>query len=552
MDQSNDSDTVRQHNHDRIRQQVRRNSFSPSPDHCPEDLGLLFEDEHTPPVELCSISIQSGGRTVETPDITTRVADIPDIFPTAGEEVGSSFDRHVRQSLEPSDSTVCVLETGTNSLGNGCNVPQLESPRPPLSLPSMEPSRTGDSQTSTRTNISDFDHAMVAHSNLVSGPEEPSPTTPTPNSSLDGPSSSRLRRKRPARESALVVDRMEHKIRRLEEAGADPNVTNTIMQANPRRYLRYAQVQAKFMGWCRDNSANHENPASVLNFLAHGRTQLGWSLQTLMNYRSSIADMFPDRASILDFWPLQTFFQAVQDTTIRNIQSRPADIQPIIEHFHHLGPNHSMSLGDLTAKTCWLLGVCGFMRPSDIERIDMDKSTCTDIRDRIVFTVVAPKEKRLGQRVMKEVIIRSHSDPLLCPVATVRSYLARHAHRPCHLPHPALPHVTINYFIRDLRDCHRPVYAQRISNHIKSIMSLLPSSGGRPLRARALGSTRALLAGANLDAVITHGHWSSQAIFDNFYRLSSDTLTDFTSLVLNTPVHEPTLEQQSQDPPNEV
>jgi hypothetical protein len=61
-----------------------------------------------------------------------------------------------------------------------------------------------------------------------------------------------------------------------------------------------------------------------------------------------------------------------------------------------------------------------------------------------------------------------------------------------------------------------------------------------------------LLAGANLDAVITHGHWSSQAIFDNFYRLSSDTLTDFTSLVLNTPVRESTLEQQSQDPPNEV
>jgi hypothetical protein len=70
--------------------------------------------------------------------------------------------------------------------------------------------------------------------------------------------------------------------------------------------------------------------------------------------------------------------------------------------------------------------------------------------------VVAPKEKRLGQRILKEVIIRSHSDPLLCPVTTVRSYLSRHTYRPSQHPHLPLSHVTINYFTRDIRDCHRP------------------------------------------------------------------------------------------------
>lgn len=322
------------------------------------------------------------------------------------------------------------------------------------------------------------------------------------------------------------------------------------MRANPRRYMRYAQVQAKFLGWCRDHSVEPKQPSSLLNFLAYGHTTLGWSFQTLANYRSSILDMFEDREAILSFWPLKTFFQAVQESTIRADRSRPVDIQPIIQHFHGLGPNYSMALLDLTTKLCWLLGVCGFMRPSDIERINLDESVCTTFSDKVILKVVAPKEKRLGQRIQKEIIIRQHDDPLLCPVAALQSYLSRHAHHPCRFPHPALPHVSIHYLLRDVRDCHRPVYAQRISNHIKSVMSLLPTTrqSGR-IRARALGSTRALLAGASVDDVVTHGNWSNQNIYNTFYRLSTETHSNFTSLVLGTSEsNSNTLEQQSQDP----
>jgi len=82
--------------------------------------------------------------------------------------------------------------------------------------------------------------------------------------------------------------------------------------------------------------------------------------------------MFEDCTAFWDVWPLKAFFQAIQTTTIRVDPSRSVDIQPIIRHLHGLGPNLSMALSDLTAKLCWLLGVCGFMRPSDIERIDLD------------------------------------------------------------------------------------------------------------------------------------------------------------------------------------
>ncbi|KAH8549881.1 hypothetical protein BGW37DRAFT_408061, partial [Umbelopsis sp. PMI_123] len=56
--------------------------------------------------------------------------------------------------------------------------------------------------------------------------------------------------------------------------------------------------------------------------------------------------------------------------------------------------------------------------------------------------------------------------------------------------------------------------------------------GSTKIKARALGSTRAMLAGASVDDVVAHGHWSSQTIFNNFYRLSTESQQNFTELTL--------------------
>jgi hypothetical protein len=100
----------------------------------------------------------------------------------------------------------------------------------------------------------------------------------------------------------------------------------------------------------------------------------------------------------------------------------------------------------------------------------LDEPVCTTFSYKIILKTVSPKENHLGQRIQKEITIRQHGDHLFCPVAAVQSYLSRHAHRPRQVPHPALSHVSINYLLRDIRDCHGPFYAQRISNHIKSVM----------------------------------------------------------------------------------
>jgi hypothetical protein len=78
----------------------------------------------------------------------------------------------------------------------------------------------------------------VADGHLVSNPTNlGSSSAPHYPTSADAPSSRSLS-KRPLRESALVAECLEHKIRRIEEAGANATATELIMQGNPQRYKR--------------------------------------------------------------------------------------------------------------------------------------------------------------------------------------------------------------------------------------------------------------------------------------------------------------------------
>ncbi|KAI8144646.1 hypothetical protein BJV82DRAFT_536349, partial [Fennellomyces sp. T-0311] len=220
--------------------------------------------------------------------------------------------------------------------------------------------------------------------------------------------------------------------------------------------------------------------------------------------------------------------------TIQSAPSGNIDITPVLDYLRQLSDNDQLEPADLTRKLAWLLGVCGFMRPSDIERVDLDQSIrpATE-EDPLVLFVVAPKEKRQGKHITKTVTLARHTVVLFCPVQAFLVYMRRIASSPCIAPHSCLSQVTINYLMQDLHDFSSPIKAQCIGKHIKSIMKLIPSDpSNKPIKARALGSTRAVQAGANINDVVVHGGWSSQAIFEKFYRLSKETRTNFTSLAL--------------------
>ncbi|OAD80883.1 hypothetical protein PHYBLDRAFT_138438 [Phycomyces blakesleeanus NRRL 1555(-)] len=116
--------------------------------------------------------------------------------------------------------------------------------------------------------------------------------------------------------------------------------------------------------------------------------------------------------------------------------------------------------------------------------------------------------------------IQPHSDPLLCPVATYNSYKFRIACIACVRPHPVLSNVRIYRLVRGVYFPNRPIGAEWISKHIWFVMNKIsrPASMARP-RARALGSTFALAAGASINDILMHCSWALSTVFDTFYRL---------------------------------
>ncbi|KAI9004821.1 hypothetical protein CLU79DRAFT_41139 [Phycomyces nitens] len=187
----------------------------------------------------------------------------------------------------------------------------------------------------------------------------------------------------------------------------------------------------------------------------------------------------------------------------------------------------------LTRKLCWLLAVCGFLRPADLERADDARTSVEHGILRLV--IVAPKEKRSGRRIERVVAVQPHDEPLLCPVATYHAYKSRIVRVPCVRPHPVLVEVMIHCLVRDVYFNDRPIGAERISKHIQFIMNKIPQPSGTACpKTRALGPTPALAAGASVDDILVHGSRAFSSVFDTFYRLSRQTISNFSVMALSS------------------
>lgn len=178
--------------------------------------------------------------------------------------------------------------------------------------------------------------------------------------------------------------------------------------------------------------------------------------------------MFDTRDEMRQSFVHKTFLRANMDQAIRNDQFRPVDIEPILNHLTLVGREqfftHDRSQPqNLKVERCLL-----FLRLYNIERIDLKDRCCN--HHSTDSCAQGEAEKRLGSRVRKTVHIKRHSDLILCLVEGFRAHHRRHAYHQCTRPQPVLPLVAIHYLITDMRDCCKQIYAQRISNHIHSLI----------------------------------------------------------------------------------
>ncbi|KAG1176102.1 hypothetical protein G6F70_000066 [Rhizopus microsporus] len=117
-----------------------------------------------------------------------------------------------------------------------------------------------------------------------------------------------------------------------------------------------------------------------------------------------------------------------------------------------------------------------------------------------------PKEKRRGQRIVKTITIHPHHNPLLCPVAVFEECKQRIASSDCRTAHPLFPTIKLTRLFRSLQNHTTPIAAERISKHIKQIMTKVGRPAQAPIpKARGLAATLAAQAGASADNIVAHG-----------------------------------------------
>ncbi|PWA00807.1 hypothetical protein BB558_003131 [Smittium angustum] len=320
-----------------------------------------------------------------------------------------------------------------------------------LQLPPFELNTESNTKGKKRKGNNNVDSTPLEICNMVSGSSGDGNTATNTDTIIKSTTRKQKRKFGSEQKQKLDAISMENKRIRLSQQGLDSSAIHFMLNKNhqKRKQKNYSSIQNRFISWCdtRNVLMNNINASTIINFLNEGKEKGKWTTGTVYGYRTAILDLL-DNAEQL--W----------------------------------GKNEDMKIINLTSKLCFLLGFCGFMRPSDIERIDESRTTIEEKFVRFIIIIYVRK-------------IRNHSE-----------------------------HVGSEW----------------ISNSIKSVIKLLKiPKGQKTPKARALGSTKAIRAGANLNDILTQGFWSSQSIFDTFYNLEHRANENLTELILVNQDSEATL-----------
>ncbi|KAI8971089.1 hypothetical protein BDB01DRAFT_812211 [Pilobolus umbonatus] len=181
----------------------------------------------------------------------------------------------------------------------------------------------------------------------------------------------------------------------------------------------------------------------------------------------------------------------------------------------------SVPLASLQPKLFFLLGLSGFMRPSDLARISLLSASVDSNSQCLTFNVVAPKERRGGVRITKPFLFDSHQDSRLCPVQCFQAV----KHHPRAQTRPA-----DTLFFQSTHPS-KAVLTATISSWLRRLKRRSTSEPRTSVR--SLGSSMALREGISLDDIITLGNWRSADTFQTYYRREHLAEVDFTNQIIN-------------------
>ncbi|OMJ30025.1 hypothetical protein AYI69_g445, partial [Smittium culicis] len=223
--------------------------------------------------------------------------------------------------------------------------------------------------------------------------------------------------------------------------------------------------------------------------------------------------------------------RAIDETEIKSFVCPEIDISPILFKINEWGDTSKLDNNKLTTKCCWLLSLCGFLRASDIHRIDDARTIITNGTLKLV--IIAPKEKRNGQPIERPCEINSHPNPRLCPVLAYTIYKAKIATELCPTPRANNDSITVNRLFRHTKHYNKPLSVDIISRHVKNLSGLIKRPPNTPIpKTRAIGATLTATSGVPVENIVSHAFWSNYSMFDTYYRLDRSTQSNMTEAVL--------------------
>lgn len=295
---------------------------------------------------------------------------------------------------------------------------------------------------------------------------------------------------------------------------------------------RHKPIQDEFLSWIEDGSYEHGiNPTvPVVNWLYHTMATKNLKWSSVLNKKSAVLALFKNADEIRKDPVFKAFMDAGASNEIVDTKHHQYTVDPVLAMFRQAPSNMEIPMVDLARKLCWLLGVCGFMRPDDIKCTDVARSSI--LKDKLQLAVVFPKERRGKQRIIKYVHLSKHNDPAVCVVEAYHAYRARTLAMDLPIAHPKDPNYTIVPLIRNSTALVKPVTSTTISVYMNTVSRLMVPKNGTLPKLRALGSTLAALAGVPIPDIMVQGNWSSPKIFEKHYRLASITATNISTSTL--------------------
>ncbi|KAF9996360.1 hypothetical protein BGZ80_007264, partial [Entomortierella chlamydospora] len=461
---SSDQPHLRQYHNHSVRRTVWRHEVTTVNGSGGQDLETLSCHGYQVEDDIRSIRIQSCGCAIPKDAAPVGVVTGPILLPAPGSDLGSTSNRSVCLASERTASLFHDMETSPSGVQPRCSASSLEGSGQLVPLPALEPHSAGAPAVEAGEAGGNNSDSVLAIGDLVpngqSNGDGPSVTNPQELRSAPTRESDRYTRE----ESALESIGLASKRACLDTAGLIPSARKLIFgnACAIRTDKHYAAAQKEFIAWLElgtfEDGINSAVP--IINWLCliQAERNLRWS--TVMSKKSAIIALFAEPTIVTKDPVFVAFMNAVKKVTVHDSKAIDFNIKPVLEHFRSLPSNDTMELQDLIRKLCWLLGLCGFMRPDDIACIDVSRSTM--VNGRLQLAVVFPKEKRDKQRIIKYVTISPHVDKALCPISAYQAYVARLPQPLVPVPHQKDPSHSIVPLIRYLHDASKATGAVRI------------------------------------------------------------------------------------------